>query len=533
VVLGWLRQQNHWLLVLDNLDDISVAKGYLPEWSEGRHTLITTRNPFSKDIPADGFEIPLFGSEEAIELLRVRSEVIPSEFNPAVASKIVVELDRLPLAIEHAAAFIRKATKSLQDFLLVYRKSRNSLLRRKPVGNAEYPNSLATTFLISFNKVKEMDKGAQAESLLQLLSFLNPDGISIEFLRAGGAALSIAMRDLISDEVLFYETLETLEQFSLIRRSKGDTIVIHRLIQAVVKEDLGEAELGSWRIELGNLCDAAFPSEVKMDEPFSNDVLPRCRLMSIQILYPILDAAEIYSEKIASTLRRVAWFLVEDGEFADSARLVERSIAIYKHLVGDEGDKTLRAELRLCRIYRAQGRLKDALALAIHVLAAVERIPGEEFSELTLTTKAELAVIYRTMGKLVEAAALLEIVLEARQRILGEEHLDTVTAKCNVASTYWTMGKLVEAAALQEIVVEARQRILGEEHQSTLSAKTPLASIYWNMGKLVEAAVLQENVLKASQRILGERSIQTLWWQRATLLQPTGLWGSWWKRQPY
>jgi hypothetical protein len=54
LVLTWLRRSNNWLLVvLDNLDDVSVVKGYLPERSEKRHTLITTRNPNAKDIPAE------------------------------------------------------------------------------------------------------------------------------------------------------------------------------------------------------------------------------------------------------------------------------------------------------------------------------------------------------------------------------------------------------------------------------------------------------------------------------------------------
>ena len=44
-VLSWLASVDGWLLVMDNLDDISVVDGYLPIMKEGGHTLITTRNP--------------------------------------------------------------------------------------------------------------------------------------------------------------------------------------------------------------------------------------------------------------------------------------------------------------------------------------------------------------------------------------------------------------------------------------------------------------------------------------------------------
>lgn len=56
-VLSWLRNQDNWLLVIDNLDDVSVVDGYLPHRDERKHTIITTRNPNFDEIPAGGLEI--------------------------------------------------------------------------------------------------------------------------------------------------------------------------------------------------------------------------------------------------------------------------------------------------------------------------------------------------------------------------------------------------------------------------------------------------------------------------------------------
>ena len=41
-VLSWLSQQSSWLLVIDNLDDIKVADGLLPENGSQKHAIITT-----------------------------------------------------------------------------------------------------------------------------------------------------------------------------------------------------------------------------------------------------------------------------------------------------------------------------------------------------------------------------------------------------------------------------------------------------------------------------------------------------------
>src|ERR1700737_2039542 len=42
-VLSWLRHEEGWLLVMNNVDNMTVVDGYLPHMEKG-HTLITTRN---------------------------------------------------------------------------------------------------------------------------------------------------------------------------------------------------------------------------------------------------------------------------------------------------------------------------------------------------------------------------------------------------------------------------------------------------------------------------------------------------------
>jgi hypothetical protein len=60
-VLLWLNREENWLLVFDNLDDITFADGFLPENGPRKHTLINTRNPNTFGIPAEPLEVPLFG----------------------------------------------------------------------------------------------------------------------------------------------------------------------------------------------------------------------------------------------------------------------------------------------------------------------------------------------------------------------------------------------------------------------------------------------------------------------------------------
>src|SRR5271170_8398395 len=75
IVKSWFRSEESWLLVLDNLDEYSVAKGLLPENGGGKHTLITTRNPKTSAIPAESLEVPLLDAEDSIDLLFTLSAV--------------------------------------------------------------------------------------------------------------------------------------------------------------------------------------------------------------------------------------------------------------------------------------------------------------------------------------------------------------------------------------------------------------------------------------------------------------------------
>ena len=53
IVISWLKREQSWLLVFDNLDDIEVINGLLPDNAPKKHTLITTRNPHTMGIPAE------------------------------------------------------------------------------------------------------------------------------------------------------------------------------------------------------------------------------------------------------------------------------------------------------------------------------------------------------------------------------------------------------------------------------------------------------------------------------------------------
>ena len=124
-VLTWLRQEESWLLVIDNLDGINVVFGYLPENGPQKHTLITTRNPNSNGIPAEGLEVPLLDVVDSIDLLSTMShiDIVENSAESVQAAQIVEQLGCLPLAIEQAAAIVREFASDFATFLDDYHKN--------------------------------------------------------------------------------------------------------------------------------------------------------------------------------------------------------------------------------------------------------------------------------------------------------------------------------------------------------------------------------------------------------------------------
>jgi tetratricopeptide (TPR) repeat protein len=506
-VLAWLWKQDRWLLVLDNLDDISVACNFLPRLRVGGgHLLITTRDPNAIGIPAEGLEVAVLDVDDAKDLLLLRSNLridnIP--FGQDVeneAIQVVKTLGFLALAIEQAAAYIREQLKDIFKFMTVYSRHRKALHSRRSSGNWEYQWEVATTWLLSFEEIEK--RNPDAAKLLRLFAFLNPDRILLDFLEAGKTGLPDILNALVGDLFSFNNALGDLERFSLIRRPANASVVsIHRLVQSVIKDEMAADDTKKYSGMVLGLCDSAFPE-------FTQETRQLCQRYQGQVVGPLFEiVATQKGKRAADVIARVAGFLFQDGKYGDCEQLFKEANAIYTVISGDEGVDTLDAMSNLALAYLALGRAKDAAGLQKKVLEANQRILGQEHRR-TLTAMHNLALSYSHLGQAKDAAELQEKVLEAMQRILGQEHPDTLTAMNNLASSYAHLRRIKDAVELQEKVLKTRQRILGLEHPDTLMTMSNLAWSY-RKGQTKEAAELQEKVLEARQRILGPEHPDTL-----------------------
>ena len=229
-------------------------------------------------IPAQGLEIHIFNSSHAVDLLLLRATG-QKDCDPEtrlIAAKVVEELGYLALAIEHAAAFIRKSSPDISKFLDMYSKSRKEFLQDLPNQNHPYPRAVAATLLMSFEKVRADD--IEAAELIILFAFLNPDGILVDFLQDGLKGLNEPLKSVIGNPFKFGKALEKLGEFSLIRQSDdGQTIAIHRLVQAVIRDHIEPDIMKRVADSTTSLFLTAFPNFNERKDKYAEHI--RCRSM--------------------------------------------------------------------------------------------------------------------------------------------------------------------------------------------------------------------------------------------------------------
>ena len=182
LVQHYLRSKaaEKWLIIIDNADDLDLLFGspdflgglyeYLPVSDNGM-TLLTTR---SREVAVS------FAGKDIIELQNTKpdeaagfvEEVMEKDLlcNQTTTAQLLEELNWLPLAITQATAYMNRTNISNSRYL-VTEHDRISLMSRDFRDRTRYPglqNSVATTWLISFNNIRK--SGTATAELLAFIS---------------------------------------------------------------------------------------------------------------------------------------------------------------------------------------------------------------------------------------------------------------------------------------------------------------------------------------------------------------------------
>jgi ABC-type phosphate/phosphonate transport system ATPase subunit len=326
-VKRWLEANRGWLLIFDNASDLATVHGFIPQGAK-RHVLLTTQAQATGNIQA--VEVRDMLPEDGALLLLRRAKIIKADgpLTTAIdaargaAMQISRELGGLPLALDQAGAYIEETHCGLASYLGLHRQRRTELLKRRGGIAPPHPESVATTFALSFEKVAMAS--AAAADLLRLCAFLHPDAIPEEIFTEGAAELGLNLSTVAGDplklDAAFAETLK----YSLLRRdAQAKALGIHRLVQAVIQDGLTEEEKRQWAERAVRAVNRAFPSP-----EFAN--WAQCERLVPQALAcaSLVETYLFEFEEAASLLNDAGYYLDDRARFSDAEPVLQQALAI-------------------------------------------------------------------------------------------------------------------------------------------------------------------------------------------------------------
>ena len=319
-VKRWLQTQSGWLLILDNADDLALAREFLPATSAG-HVLLTTRAEVTAPL-ARRIGIDVLTTEVGARFLLQRAGLLAPELSleqasvtdQALARQLCDEMGGLPLALDQAGAYIQENACRLSDYLKWYQERRTILLRERGGLGDEHPEPVATTWSLSFDQVEH--KSAAAADLLRLCAFLHPDAIPLELITEVTAYLGPPLEPLGTDPLALNTALKELRADSLVRRDPGtQTLSLHRLVQAVLKDSMKEQTRREWAARSVQAVSLAFPN-------VSLNTWPQCEryLPHALVCKTLIEDYSFVFAQATRLLNETAYYLYERTRYPQSSR---------------------------------------------------------------------------------------------------------------------------------------------------------------------------------------------------------------------
>ncbi len=545
-VKHWLTQQRDWLLILDNVDDIVMVRDFLPEGgnTNGR-ILLTTRAPSVGTI-AHCITIEQMNQEEGTWFLLRRAGVLPMDAplgqvtraDQAQAEAIVAVVDGLPLALDQAGGYIDETKCGLAEYLRLYQTQHKELLRRRSLFSGDYSETVATTWSLSFYKIGWLNPAAA--DLLRVCAFLDPDAIPEEIITEGAPDLGGVLGPVAVDPFKLNEALEAIQRYSLVRRHpETKTLSIHRVVQTVLRDEMGPEKQQEWAERTVKAVNRAFPdiefskwhncqrclphvqTSITLIEQW-NKVFPEAArllnqagrylteraqfdqaerfLMQAQALYRRLQNAEHLD--MATTLNNVAWLHYKLGRYTQAELLYMQAKMLCEQALGTEDPAVAQILNDLALVYYNQGRYTQAEPLYQQALEIREKTLGTEHPDVA-TTLNKMAWLYYNQGKYTQAEPLYQRALEIWKQMRGLEYPDAATSRNGLAMLYRALGKYNEAEQLYLQALEIREKTLGAEHPDVATTRNDMAWFYRTQGKYAHAEHIYQWVLVIRKQVLG------------------------------
>ena len=490
-VVATLGSRRDWLVVFDNAQAPGDLAGMLPRGVG--HVMITSRNRAWSGV-ASQLDLEVFSRAESVVFLCKRS----GRDEPDAAGDLAGELGDLPLALAQAAAYIDARAVTIGGYLALYRDPALARrLRRESLDSNEYPASVARTWLLNIGRLSA--EHPAAVELLRLCAFLDPDDIDLDVLAAGATEAGEVLAAALGDRLERAEAAGALARASLVTASGEGRLRVHRLVQAVTRDQLDDDQGAVWSRRALSLAAVVFP-----DEPEDHRSWPVCASLAPHV-EAVTAHAERYSDlavKRGSLLGRLGIYLAASAQFRAGLSVMEGALAVEEAAYGPDHPEVAITLSNLGVIQRELGELSAARASQERALTIDEAGYGPDHPQAA-STLTNLGVVQRDLGELPAARASQERALAIFEAAYGPDHPDVARALGNLGNIQQDVGELPAARASQERALAIFEAAYGPDHPEVARTLIILGLFHMELGELPAARATLERALAIFEAAYG------------------------------
>jgi len=503
-VKQWLNNHSGWLLVVDNADDPNILGDFLPQEGQG-HVLLTARDP---EVGTRVSTIVVEKMERVVgaTLLLRRAGIVPeqgwlneaSRHDRKTALEISEEMDGHPLALDQAGAFIAETGCTVGEYLDFYHKRRDRLLQERGRKYFGHPTSLASTILLSFEQVEQVN--TLAASVLRMCAFLHPDDIPEELFTSGDFSLPETFHPVAAETYFLAEAMRALVRYSFIqRRTEDKTVSIHRLVQDVIKDQMNDATQFDWVRHVVWVVAQTLPRL----EQATWKQYQRYIAHAIVCLQHIGEW-QIYQQTTVSLMIRVGAYLHEIAAYTRAEPICRRALQLAQTLVEPEHLLVILALHNMAMLYERWGDYEQAESYYLEAISACSRRP----EPITLTTANilnGLAHLYMVRGKYAQAESAVKQALSARESLVGPDDPMVASSLSKLAELYTISRQFVLAEPLLQRALAIREKWQESNPHALAQCLNSHIVFYLSQGKYKQARPFCERAVVLMEQERGHR----------------------------
>lgn len=453
-------ESGNWLMILDNVDDIDVLTTALlgddnaprerrPDYTISRYiprsatgSILVTSRSMSVVLELTNsasslIHVSSMVDDEAKQLLQYK--IWPHAYTEEEASEFVNQMERLPIAITQAAAYMTKCCMILKEYIAIFNGSQSNqlqLLRKefKDWRRDERPNyAVLFTWHTSFEKIRM--QYPNAARMLSLMSIYHHHAIP-----------SFLLRRSVSDQMELVDSLEPLLDFCLIsRRPANDSYDLHIFVKLATRAWLDEC--GELDAIQGQSIQCIFGAYIDLYP----DRLPDRSLLLMHFLEIIEIEVEDADDIIGSgqLLVFVGDLRSDMGQFQEAIDLHNRAISRLSGLMDAESYDLLNAQVSLSSALMQSGRLEESRGLAKAVRQTLMSVSDRSNWDVQMRNlfakclRMSAKVLYM-MGQVDEGETCLR------------QGLDFAKATGDMKDLKFALAELIEGLAQQGRLMEAK-----------------------------------------------------------------------------